>query len=186
MNVGWLVFFFSSLSCCTCLFGPPPPPSHAYTHTDASTLREQSGRQDVDGLLPGVKALNYAPTTGFVVPTLPIGGAFASAEAQAAIEDRLWVVNTGIPRTTVVDYRRGLNSRHLTFLLRSSLSFDAVVKSYGIHDRIAEAYTRGDVPQLGLLFTEYMQLRQRIDPGALQSVFDAGAGFPVIFFCFLK
>ncbi len=70
--------------------------------------------------------------------------------------------------------------RHYAYVSRDPARFGAVMKSLEVHDRIVEALRREDWPKLGALFTQYLDLRERIDPGATQSVYDEAAGRKVL------
>jgi hypothetical protein len=70
--------------------------------------------------------------------------------------------------------------RHYAYVSRDPKRFDAVMKSLDVHERIVDAVLREDWPRLGTLFTEYLDLRERIDPGATQTEFDEAAGRKVL------
>jgi galactokinase/mevalonate kinase-like predicted kinase len=136
----------------------------------------KSGKQDTDGpLYPGVKAIRYPPTTGFLESELRV-----LEVDEAALRENLVLVNSGIQRPAATGLKRGLNMRHYSYVSRDPLRFGAVVSSLDVHHRIVDAVAREDWPRLGALFTDYMDLRQTIDPGATQSVFDESARRPVL------
>jgi hypothetical protein len=136
----------------------------------------KSGKQDTDGpLYPGVKAIRYPATTGFLESELTVLDV-----DQHALRENLVLANSGIQRPAATGLRRGLNMRHYSYVSRDPRRFGAVVESLGLHEQIVAAVEREDWPRLGALFTEYLGLRQIIDPGATQSVFDAPAGRSVL------
>lgn len=137
-----------------------------------NALGLKTGRQDVDGLLPGVKHLRYGPTRGLLVPAMPCVVGFADEAAAARIARHVHVVDTAIPRATRLDWRRGLNARHLALLRRHGPPFAALLASLGAHDALVRAYLAGDLAALGRSMTHYMALRQTIDAGATCSVYD--------------
>jgi len=134
----------------------------------------KSGRQDVDGLLPGgVKQIEYLPTEEFQLPTLLIDN---SKLNFGSLPDHMLLINSNIPRSTGLGLHRGLNMRHWALLSRDRERFAAIVKSYGIHDRIVDALEKKNYPLLGRLFLDYMACRESIDPGATQSIYDKEMG----------
>jgi galactokinase/mevalonate kinase-like predicted kinase len=136
----------------------------------------KSGKQDTDGpIYPGVKAIRYPPTTGFLESELSL-----LEVDETALREHLVLVNSGVQRPAATGLKRGLNMRHYSYVSRDPRRFGAVVSSLEIHHRIVDAVAREDWPRLGALFTDYMDLRQTIDPGATQSVFDASARRPVL------
>jgi hypothetical protein len=52
--------------------------------------------------------------------------------------------------------------------------------SLDAHREIVEALLRSDWPALGRAFSRYLDLRETIDPGATQSVYDQAAGRQVL------
>ena len=136
----------------------------------------KSGKQDTDGpLYPGVKAIHYPKTRGFLeseVTTLTLD--------ESALRDNLVLVNSGIQRPAATGLQRGLNMRHYSYLSRDKLRFSAINKSLAVHEQIVEAVKREDWPSLGSHFTEYLNLREVIDSGATRSQFDAVAGCKVL------
>jgi galactokinase/mevalonate kinase-like predicted kinase len=131
----------------------------------------KSGKQDTDGpLYPGVKAIKYPPTDGFLESDLEV-----LAVDERALRENLVLVNSGIQRPAANGMRRGLNMRHYAYISRDPKRFAAVMKSLDVHDRIVDAVLREDWPRLGALFTEYLDLREKIDPGATQTEFDEAA-----------
>ncbi|KNC46322.1 uncharacterized protein AMSG_02774 [Thecamonas trahens ATCC 50062] len=145
-----------------------------------NVLGLKSGRQDVDGVLPGLKLLHYAPTETVLVPSLPCTVGWVSEAAERATTQSLLVVDTGIQRTAVLDYRRGLNSRHMSYLRRKGKPYAAIVASLGIHAHIVQAFRFGRIRELGECFTAYMGLRAIIDPGAVSSIYDTDASGKVL------
>jgi galactokinase/mevalonate kinase-like predicted kinase len=136
----------------------------------------KSGKQDTDGpLYPGVKALRYRPTDGFLRSEIA-----QLAIDEAALQEHLLLVNSGVQRPPAVGLRRGLNMRHLTYLSRDPERFPAIVRSLEVHEEIVAALGAEDWPRLGTLFTEYLGLRETIDSGATTSVHDAAAGEKVL------
>lgn len=136
----------------------------------------KSGKQDTDGpLYPGVKSLSYRPTTGFlaseVIP-LPVD--------EAELNENLALVGSGIQRPPATDLRRGLNMRHYAYVARDPLRFPAVMRSLAVHEAIVDALVRSNWLRLGALFDEYLDLRETIDPGATQSVYDTAARTAVL------
>jgi galactokinase/mevalonate kinase-like predicted kinase len=131
----------------------------------------KSGKQDTDGpLYPGVKSIRYPKTNGFLeseLTTLKLD--------ESELRDNLVLVNSGIQRPAATGLRRGLNMRHYSYLSRDPLRFGAVTRSLDVHEQIVEAVNLRDWPKLGSLFTEYLDLRETIDSGATQSVFDTAA-----------
>eukprot|EP00455_Lapot_gusevi_P025947 TRINITY_DN2737_c0_g2_i3.p1 TRINITY_DN2737_c0_g2~~TRINITY_DN2737_c0_g2_i3.p1 ORF type:complete len:330 (-),score=59.77 TRINITY_DN2737_c0_g2_i3:87-1076(-) len=139
----------------------------------------KSGRQDVDGLLPGgFKVLHYAPTSEFLVPHITLWP--ANQLDVASLPSHLVLVDSGIPRPAVLDLRRGLNMRHWAFLSRQPHKYHAIQQSIGIHFQIVEAFSGQQWERLGALFLQYMALRAIIDPGAIQSVHDQDFGSPLL------
>jgi galactokinase/mevalonate kinase-like predicted kinase len=136
----------------------------------------KSGKQDTDGpLYPGVKALEYPPTTGFLVSSVrPL------ALDERALGENLVLVNSGIERPPATGLRRGLNMRHYSYLSRDPRRFPAVMRSLEVHEAIVVALQGADWPRLGALFGEYLDLRATIDPGATESRYDAAAGCSVL------
>ncbi len=132
----------------------------------------KSGKQDTDGpLYPGVKSLLYPPTAGFLegrIERLPLD--------EAALGERLWLVDSGIQRPAATGLRRGLNMRHYSYLSRDPVRVPAVVESLEVHAEVVQALASCDWSRLGALFDRYLDLRELIDPGATRSVFDAAAG----------
>ncbi len=136
----------------------------------------KSGRQDTDGpLYPGLKALRYPPTTGFLEPELRM-----LEVNERALRENLVLVNSGIQRPAATGLRRGLNMRHYSYLSRDKERFPAILASLTVHERIVESLQQEDWRRLGTLFSEYLDLRERIDPGATASVFDEAAGRQVL------
>jgi galactokinase/mevalonate kinase-like predicted kinase/glutathione synthase/RimK-type ligase-like ATP-grasp enzyme len=136
----------------------------------------KSGKQDTDGpLYPGVKAIKYPPTGGFLESDLEV-----LAVDERALRENLVLVNSGIQRPAANGLRRGLNMRHYAYVSRDPKRFAAVMKSLDVHERIVDAVLREDWPRLGSLFTEYLDLRERIDPGATHTVFDEAAGRKIL------
>ena len=136
----------------------------------------KSGKQDTDGpLYPGVKAIKYPPTGGFLESNLEV-----LAVDERALRENLVLVNSGIQRPAADGLRRGLNMRHYAYVSRDPKRFAAVMKSLDVHNRIVDAVAREDWPRLGALFTEYLDLRERIDPGATQTDFDEAAGRKIL------
>jgi galactokinase/mevalonate kinase-like predicted kinase len=136
----------------------------------------KSGKQDTDGpLYAGVKALDYRPTTGFLVSDVrPV------ALDEKALCEHLVLANSGIERPPATGLRRGLNMRHYSYLSHDPARFPAVMRSLEVHDAIVDALGACDWPRLGALFLEYLDLRETIDPGATASRFDAAAGCSVL------
>ena len=143
-----------------------------------NSLCLRSGRQDIDGaLLGGMNSIRYHPHISFLMPTVTPLATILHADVDPKqfhheLYQRILLVDTGIPRASHLDIRRGLNVRHLTYLTKNPLGFIAIKKSIGVHRAIVEAFTTGHWARLGSLFTEYMGLREQIDPTALRSVFD--------------
>jgi galactokinase/mevalonate kinase-like predicted kinase len=136
----------------------------------------KSGKQDTDGpLYPGVKSIKYPPTDGFLESDLQV-----LAVDERALRENLVLVNSGIQRPAANGLRRGLNMRHYAYVSRDPKRFAAVMKSLEVHERIVEAVLCEDWPRLGALFTEYLDLRERIDPGATHTVFDEAAGRKIL------
>jgi galactokinase/mevalonate kinase-like predicted kinase len=136
----------------------------------------KSGKQDTDGpLYPGVKAIKYPPTDGFLESDLEV-----LAVDERALRENLVLVNSGIQRPAANGLRRGLNMRHYAYVSRDPKRFEAVMKSLEVHERIVDAVLRQDWPRLGTLFTEYLDLRERIDPGATHTVLDEAAGRKIL------
>ncbi len=136
----------------------------------------KSGKQDTDGpLYPSVKSIKYPPATGFLESDLTV-----LEVDEVMLRENLVLVNSGIQRPAATGLRRGLNMRHYAYVSRDPKRFAAVVKSLEVHERIVDAVRREDWPSLGTLFTEYLDLRERIDPGATQSVYDEAAGRKVL------
>jgi galactokinase/mevalonate kinase-like predicted kinase len=136
----------------------------------------KSGKQDTDGpLYPGVKSLRYRPTAGFLASDVaPL------ALDEAALNENVVLANSGVQRPPASGLRRGLNMRHYSYVSRDPLRFPAVMRSLAVHESIVEALVASDWPRLGALFGEYMNLRETIDPGATQSLYDAAAGTAVL------
>lgn len=136
----------------------------------------KSGKQDTDGpLYPGVKSLRYRPTAGFLaseVVSLPVD--------EAELNENLALVGSGIQRPPATGLRRGLNMRHYSYISRDPLRFPAVMRSLAVHEAIVDALVGSDWPRLGALFDEYLDLRETIDPGATQSIYDNAAGTAVL------
>ncbi len=131
----------------------------------------KSGKQDTDGpLYPGVKSIKYPPTTGFLESDLTVLDV-----DERALRENLVLVNSGIQRPAAAGLRRGLNMRHYAYVSRDPQRFDAILASLDVHERIVRAVKEQDWPRLGALFPDYLDLRERIDPGATQSVFDEAA-----------
>jgi len=130
----------------------------------------KSGRQDVDGLLPGgVKSIDYVPQNGFQVPVL----SKRSPPDLSQLPKHMRLINSGIPRAAGLGLHRGLNMRFWAYLSRNVTRYACIVKSYGAHRLIVKAIRNRNWALLGRLFLEYMGLREKIDPGATQSIHDA-------------
>jgi galactokinase/mevalonate kinase-like predicted kinase len=139
----------------------------------------KSGRQDIDGLLPnGLKVIRYLPTNDVLVPSLDLDS--MNRIEVVGISENLILVDSGIQRPSSLGRTRGLNMRHWSLLTRDSATFPALIESYKVHDKITEALIAKDWKLLGELFLEYMTLRERIDPGATSSIYDADAGRKVL------
>ena len=136
----------------------------------------KSGKQDTDGpLYAGVKSLRYRPTTGFLASDVaPL------VLDEAALNENVVLANCGVQRPPASGLRRGLNMRHYSYVSRDPLRFPAVMRSLEVHESIVDALVRSDWPRLGALFDEYLDLRETIDPGATQSIYDAAAGTAVL------
>lgn len=136
----------------------------------------KSGKQDTDGpLYPGVKAITYPPTDGFLrseISTLSVD--------EEELQDHLYIVSSGIQRPPASGLGRGLNMRHHSYLSRDPERFGAILASLEVHDRIVEALQRRDWEMLGRLFDRYLDLRETIDPGATRSRYDVQAGEKVL------
>jgi hypothetical protein len=136
----------------------------------------KSGKQDTDGpLYPGVKSIKYPPTTRFLESDITVLDV-----DEGALRENLVLVNSGIQRPAAGGLRRGLNMRHYAYVSRDPNRFDAILESLEVHERIVRAVKEEDWPRLGALFTEYLDLRERIDPGATQSVHDEAARTKVL------
>ena len=85
-------------------------------------------------------------------------------------------MNSGIARAAGLGLHRGLNMRFLAYLARDAVRFKPIAQSYGIHAEIVRALEANNYCALGKLLMEYMACREKIDPGATQSVFDAEVG----------
>ncbi len=117
----------------------------------------KSGRQDVDGpLFSGLKNITYRSTTGVVLPEIE----------KLNVPLNIVLVDTGVRRPADSSLTRGLNMRHLSFLSREPAAFLCVRKSLGLHFEIVEAVKAANWPLVGRLFSEYMALREVIDPTA--------------------
>ncbi|MCU0243135.1 MAG: hypothetical protein MUF51_12030, partial [Vicinamibacteria bacterium] len=136
----------------------------------------KSGKQDTDGpLYPGIKAIEYPPTTGFLEARL------ARLEIdQQALCEHLWLVNSGIQRPAASGLQRGLNMRHYSYVSRDPRRSAAVMRSLDVHDAIVAALQAEDWQRLGGLFDLYLDLRETIDPGATQSIHDESAQTKVL------
>eukprot|EP01083_Nonionella_stella_P067794 179539_1 len=136
----------------------------------------KSGRQDVDGLFAapnGVKVLHYNETTQFVTPKI----SFLRSDRFNIDElcRKMILVNSGIARASGLGLHRGLNMRFLAYLSRDPVRFKSILQSYRIHSDIVDALQSNNYCFLGKLFVDYMSCRERIDPGATQSKYDAAA-----------
>jgi galactokinase/mevalonate kinase-like predicted kinase len=136
----------------------------------------KSGKQDTDGpLYPGVKSIRYAPTSGFLE-----GEIECLRLDERALGENLILVNSGIQRPAATGLRRGLNMRHYAYVSRDPRRFPAVMQSLEVHREIVAALLRSDWSALGQAFNRYLDLRETIDPGATQSVYDEAAGAKVL------
>ena len=140
----------------------------------------RSGRQDVDApLVGGLNAFHYGgQQAGPCWPLRMTWKPFTIA-CDASIKyteeellNRLILVDTGIPRTTSLDIRRGLNMRHLSYLTRQEPAYSALFESLRVHDEIVHAFSDGHWSDLGRHMLEYMRLRELIDPTALKCPYD--------------
>ncbi|ETO12551.1 hypothetical protein RFI_24825, partial [Reticulomyxa filosa] len=130
----------------------------------------KSGRQDVDGLLPnGLKILHYQSRTDFQVPDISY---FSSSFKLDQLSKNLLLVNSGIARASSLGLHRGLNMRFWAYLSRQPHRFKPILQSYGIHHELIKALHFNNYIYLGKLFLDYMSCREKIDPGATQSIFD--------------
>ena len=143
----------------------------------------KSGRQDVDGLLPGgFKILTYPIQAGFLVPVVSLWE--KNARVYSEFSKHLILIDTGIPRAPVLDMHRGLNMRHWAFLSRDHAKYTAIVRSISLHHLIVKAFHACAWETVALYFSEYMALRAIIDPGAIRSIYDEEFKSPLLLYLF--
>lgn len=63
-------------------------------------------------------------------------------------------------------HTRGLNRRHLNYLQRHPTAYPAMLKSILLHQKIESALVQSDWAALGIHLSDYMALRERMDPNA--------------------
>ncbi|KAI3632864.1 hypothetical protein MIR68_008939 [Amoeboaphelidium protococcarum] len=152
-----------------------------------NTIGLKSGRQDIDAPLygHGLNSWQYGPV--FFDQNYAIDRQLIQHEQidldVFELTNRLIIVDTGIQRSTGDGLQRGLNMRHLAYLLgptieagsqesTNSKAYEAIEQSIFVHEQIVNALRQANWQQMGKLLLQYMNLRQIIDPNALKSKFD--------------
>ncbi|KAI3648307.1 hypothetical protein MP228_006161 [Amoeboaphelidium protococcarum] len=152
-----------------------------------NTIGLKSGRQDIDAPLygHGLNSWQYGPVffdQGYAIDRQLIQHGQIDL-GVSELTKRLVIVDTGIQRSTGDGLQRGLNMRHLAYLLgptieagsqdsTNSKAYQAIEQSIFVHEQIVNAIQQFNWQLVGKLLLQYMNLRQIIDPNALKSKFD--------------
>ncbi|KAI3630684.1 hypothetical protein MIR68_012119 [Amoeboaphelidium protococcarum] len=152
-----------------------------------NTIGLKSGRQDIDAPLygQGLNSWQYGHVCfdqDYAIDRQLIQHEQIDLDLSD-LTKRLIIVDTGIQRSTGDGLQRGLNMRHLAYLLgptieagsqdsTNSKAYEAIEQSIFVHEQIVNALQQSNWQLVGKLLLHYMNLRSMIDPIALKSKFD--------------